>query len=81
MTASVYRATDALYLITLKHNQAERLFRDWARDNRVEHSVVSGNRLSLYSAYAFDKFMLTWTHGFDRLVIWDTWSRRHIYLD
>lgn len=81
MTASDYRATDALYLIIFKHNQAERLWRDWIRDNRVDHVTVSGNRVSLHSAYAFDKFKLTWGHGFERVMIWDTWRRCHIYLD
>ena len=23
-------------------------------------------------------FVLTWTHGWDQVVIWDTWLKRHI---
>jgi len=24
---------------------------------------------------------LTWTHSLEHLAIWDTWAKRHIYLD
>jgi hypothetical protein len=81
MTALAYRAHEPLYVIIFKHDQAEKLLRNWIRDHNVEHGSVAGGRLSLHSHYALDKFKLTWSHGFGRVMIWDTWLRRHIYLD
>jgi hypothetical protein len=29
----------------------------------------------------FEQFKLTWSHDVSNITIWDTWLRRHIYLD
>jgi hypothetical protein len=51
------------------------------RDHRVEHVHISGNRMMLHAQSAFDNFLITWSHGMSLITVWDTWNRRHIYLD
>ena len=82
MTIPSYRSVEPLYILTLRnHTQAEQLFKTWVRDHRVEHVHISGNRMMLHTQTAFDNFLITWSHGMSLITVWDTWNRRHIYLD
>lgn len=82
MSLTNARAVEPLYIVILRNtNQAEQLFRTWIRDNRIEHAQVSGNRMMLHDAQAFERFRITWAHSFASISVWDTWRRTHIYLD
>ena len=82
MTISSYRAVEPLYIVILRNStQAESLLRSWIKDNKIDHATVSGNRMMLHDQRAFEKFKVTWTHNLNSTTIWDTWLRRHIYLD
>jgi len=82
MTISNYRAVEPLYIVILRNtDKAEVLFRTWIKQNRIEHANISGNRMMLHDQRAFEQFRMTWAHDMDSVTIWDTWSKRHIYLD
>ena len=82
MTISSYRAVEPLYIVILRNNnQAESLLRNWVRDNKIDHATVTGNRMMLHDQRAFEQFKVTWTHSLNSTTIWDTWLRRHVYLD
>jgi hypothetical protein len=82
MTIPNYRAVEPLYIVILRNNnQAESLFRTWIKENRIEHVNISGNRMMFHDQRAFEQFRVTWTHNMNAITVWDTWSRRHIYLD
>lgn len=82
MTISSYRAVEPLYIVILRNNtQAESLLRNWIRDNKIDHATVSGNRMMLHDQRAFEQFKVTWTYNLNSTTIWDTWLRRHVYLD
>ena len=82
MTISNYRAVEPLYIVILRNNnQAESLLRSWIKENQIEHANISGNRMMLHDQRAFEKFRVTWTHNFNAVTVWDTWLKRHIYLD
>lgn len=82
MTISSYRAVEPLYIVILRNNtQAESLLRNWIRDNKIDHATVNGNRMMLHDQRAFEQFKVTWTHNLNTTTIWDTWLRRHVYLD
>jgi hypothetical protein len=65
------------------HNtaQAELLFKNWIRNNKIKHATVTGNQMMLHDQYGLEKFQLTWIHSVASLTIWDTWLRRQVYLD
>ena len=82
MTISNYRAVEPLYIVVLRNNnQAELLLRSWIKENQIEHANISGNRMMLHDQRAFEKFRVTWAHNFSSVTVWDTWLKRHIYLD
>jgi hypothetical protein len=80
MSTLNFKSADPLYIVILREGQAESLFKSWIKNNRIEHVVVTGNRMMLHHQNAFDRFLVTWNHGWDDLTIWDTWNRRHIYI-
>ena len=82
MTIPNYRAVEPLYIVILRNtNQAETMFRTWIKENRIEHANISGNRMMLHDQRAFEQFRVTWSHNMNAITVWDTWTRRHIYLD
>jgi hypothetical protein len=82
MTIPNYRAVEPLYIVILRNtNQAETMFRTWIKENRIEHANISGNRMMLHDQRAFEQFRVTWSHNMNSITVWDTWLRRHIYLD
>jgi len=82
MSVTGYRSSEPLYILSMRNNpQAEMLFKTWIHNHRVNHAVVQHNRMMLHDQYGFERFRITWTHNLDCLAIWDTWSKRHIYLD
>jgi len=77
-----FRAAEPLFILILRnHASAETLFRSWIREHQVEHAQVVGHRLHLYESHAWEKFTITWSHGWESLTVWDAWNRRHIWLD
>jgi hypothetical protein len=82
MTIPNYRAVEPLYIVILRNtNQAETMFRTWIKENRIEHANISGNRMMLHDQRAFEQFRVTWSHNMNSVTVWDTWMKRHIYLD
>jgi hypothetical protein len=82
MTITSYRAVEPLYIVILRNTtQAEQLLRSWLKENRVDNASVTGNRMMLHDQKSFETFRVTWVHGMSAVTVWDTWTRRHIYLD
>jgi hypothetical protein len=80
MSLTNFRTAEPLYIVILRNNKAESLLRNWVRDNQIEHASVNGNRMMLHHQQAFEKFLITWAHAWDSVTVWDTWTRRHIYM-
>jgi len=81
MSIPTYRAVEPLYIVMLRNTQAEPMFKTWIRKNQIEHATVAGNKMMLHHQQAFDRFLVTWTHEWNMITVWDTWNRRHIYVD
>ena len=82
MSIPNYRAVEPLYIVILRNtNQAESMFKSWIKENRIEYANISGNRMMLHDQRAFEQFRVTWTHNMNSVTVWDTWMKRHIYLD
>ena len=80
MSLTNFRAVEPLYIVMLRNQQAESLFKSWMRENKIENATVSCNKMMLHHQQSFDRFLVTWNHNWDALTIWDTWNRRHIYV-
>lgn len=78
MTAVHSRLGEPLFVIILRHSRANAMLRDWAGQNASSPSQVQENRLHLFDHHALSSFIITWQGGWDHLVIWDAWNKRHI---
>lgn len=74
------RQGEALYIIILRDPQAQNLLKTWATKNKQDVQVAN-NRMSLYSQHSLNQFQVTWTNSWANITVWDTWNKRHIYLD
>ena len=81
MSIPTYRAVEPLYIVMLRNTQAKPMFKTWIRKNQIEHATVNGNKMMLHHQQAFDRFLVTWAHEWNMITVWDTWNRRHIYMD
>jgi hypothetical protein len=81
MSIPTYRAVEPLYIVMLRNNQAETMFKSWIRRHQIDHVTVASNRMMLHHQQALDRFLVTWTHEWTAITIWDCWNRRHIYVD
>ena len=80
MTIPNFRATEALYTVTVRDPQARKQLRNWATANRNSQARVEENRMYIYDQNTLSTFMVTWSHGWTMINIWDNWAKRHISL-
>ena len=80
MTAPASKNGDALYTVILRTPDAKSQLTKWTNTSRNIRARVDDNRMHIYNQNTLSLFMVTWTHGWDNMVIWDTWTKRHISL-
>ena len=80
MTAPASKNGDALYTVILRAPDAKNQLTRWINTSRNIRARVDDNRMHIYNQNTLSLFMVTWTHGWDNMVIWDTWTKRHISL-
>ena len=73
-----YRSEQPLFTVIMRDTDARNLFTRWTQTSRSIAARVEDNRMHIFDHNTFSLFMVTWTHGWDNLVIWDPWSKRHI---
>lgn len=80
MTISNFRASEPLYIVMVRQDNAERLLRQWAQAHQCQ-VTIEGNRMKIFEQRSLSRFYMDWTHDWDQVTIWDCWNKRHIYLD
>ena len=80
MTAPSAKNGDALYTVILRTSDAKSQLTKWTNTSRNIRARVDDNRMHNYNENTLSLFIVTWTHGWDNMVIWDTWTKRHISL-
>ena len=78
MTLPTFKNGDALYTIILRDPDARNRLTRWSTTSKSIQARVEDNRMHLYDHNTLSLFMVTWTHSWDNLVIWDPWTKRHI---
>jgi len=73
-----YRSEQPLYTVIMRDADARNLLTRWTQTSRSIAARVEDNRMHLFDHNTLSLFMVTWTHGWNNLVIWDPWSKRHI---
>ena len=78
MSVSTSRSEQPLFTVILRDADARNMLTRWCQTSRSIAARVEDNRMHLFDHNTLSLFMVTWTHGWDNLVIWDPWSKRHI---
>jgi hypothetical protein len=73
-----YRSEQPLFTVILRDADARNLFTRWTATSKSIAARVEDNRMHIFDHNTLSLFMVTWTHSWDNLVIWDPWSKRHI---
>lgn len=79
MSIGSYRSHEPLYIVILRLEQANRLLRDWAKESKIS-VTIENNRMMIHDHRSLEVFRIEWPHGWDEVVVWDCWNRRHIDL-
>jgi len=80
MTIPIFRTSEVLYTVTVRDPQARKLLTAWSTATRNSQTRVDENHMYIYDQNTLSTFMVTWTHGWNNIVIWDHWEKRHINL-
>jgi hypothetical protein len=78
MTLPVFRSGEALYTVILRDPNAKSLLSKWSNSSRSIQARVDENRMHIFDHNTLSLFLVTWTHGWTNMVIWDPWAKRHI---
>jgi hypothetical protein len=80
MSVSVFKNGDSLYIVIFRDTNAKTLLQKWVTSNRHAQAKVEDNKLYIYDHNTFNLFGITWKNGWDNILIWDTYLKRHIYI-
>lgn len=78
MTLPIFKSGDALFTVIIRDGAANDRLIKWTKTSRSIQARVEDNRMHIYDHNTLSLFMVTWTHSWDNMVIWDPWSKRHI---
>ena len=78
MTLPIYRSGEPLYIVIMREPEARNLLTRWTTTSRSISARVEDNRMHIYDHNTLSLFIVTWTHSWDHVVIWDPWLKRHI---
>jgi hypothetical protein len=79
MTLPIYKNGDPLYTIIMRETDARSSLQKWVSTSRSIQARIEDNRMHLFDHNTLMIFVVTWPHGMDNILIWDTYLKRHIY--
>ena len=79
MTLPVYKNAEPIYTVIYRDTEARTHFQKWITSSRSIQARVDDNRMHLFDHNTLSLFIVTWTKGWDNILIWDIWVKRHIY--
>jgi hypothetical protein len=78
MSLSNYRTADPIFTAIYRDPSARDRLTQWATTSRAIQARVEDNRMHMFDYNTLSLFIVTWTHAWDNMVIWDPWLKRHI---
>lgn len=78
MSLSNYRNSEPLFTVIHRDPAARDRLTKWAQTSRSIQARVEDNRMHIFDHNTFCLFMISWSHGWDSVVVWDPWAKRHI---
>ena len=78
MTLPSFKSGEALYTVILRDPEARNRLTKWSNTSRSIQARVEDNRMHIFDHNTFSLFLVTWSHSWDNVIIWDPWAKRHI---
>ena len=78
MTIPQYRTSEPLYTVIYRDPAARTRLISWTNTSQNIQARVDDNRMHLFDHNTFNLFLITWSHGWNNLMVWDPWAKRHI---
>ena len=78
MSVSTYRSEQPLFTVIVRDADARNMLTRWCSTSKSIAARVEDNRMHLFDHNSLSMFLVTWTHGWDSVMIWDPWAKRHI---
>jgi hypothetical protein len=78
MTLASYRSDQPLFTVIVRDTQARDWLTRWTQTSRSIAARVDDNRMHIFDHNTLSMFIVTWSHSWELVVIWDPWLKRHI---
>jgi hypothetical protein len=72
------KSGEALFIVILRGQNAKAQLTTWLSANKNAQARIDDHRMYIMDQNTLNLFTVSWTQGWDEIVIWDTWNRRHI---
>jgi len=79
MTLPIYKSGEALYTVIVRNPQAKTQLTKWQQTSKTIQAKIEENRMTIYDHNTLCLFAISWLHGFENVMVWDLWSKRHIF--
>jgi len=80
MTISNYAHSEPLFIVIVRHKDANRILQEWAKEHGLS-VIIEGHRMKLYDTRSLAVFQTQFSGDWKTVLIWDCWNKRHIYHD
>ena len=74
-----YKNGDPLYIVICRIDDAKTKLSKWTTTSRSIQAKVDEQKMYIYDHNTLSLFVVTWTHGWDKILVWDTYAKRHVY--
>lgn len=78
MTVASYQNSHPVYTVIYRDPAARDRLVKWTQSSRSIAARVDDTRMHIFDHNTLSLFIVTWAHGWDNMIIWDPWSKRHI---
>lgn len=78
MTLPVFKNGEPVYLVILRDPEARSRLQKWTTTSRSIQAKVEENKMQIFDHNTLMVFVVTWTHSWDNILIWDYYAKRHI---
>jgi hypothetical protein len=78
MTTHTYRSEQPIFTVIYRDSAARNRLTEWSQSSRSISARVEDNRMHIFDHNTLSLFMVTWSHGWENIMVWDIWAKRHI---
>jgi hypothetical protein len=78
MSLPIFKSGEPLFTVIYRNTEARARLSKWITTSRSIQARVDDARMHIYDHNTLSLFVVTWTHAWDDIMIWDIYLKRHI---